>query len=242
MGKIKFLIITAIIAIFICITAYHFDAEGVFKLPPVIIAILKSIAATMAVMTALAGIWAFSSEHFPNVRIMGARMNDKKTLITIVIKNYSKTTIKKMAFRMVIFESKIKDETVSTFNDVSQNWFGLMPAKQRFSVLPLDSEQIVVNLNRLPVEKDHTMDIFKDHVFILAYLEFSVPLLLRTFKERSVLAYDRQHNEWFVASEYHNEMKTLFREMFSYLEKDDLDGLVAMMDKKDLHNKATREI
>lgn len=232
--KAKLITVCLVVLItFAGIVIYQCHVEGVLKLPALVIALLKSIATIIAVITAVAGIWAFASEHFPNVRIIGAKMNEGKTLISLLMKNYSKTAIRGMVVRMTIFESKIKDGSEVTFADTTENWFSLMPAKQRFSVSPLDIEQMVINLNHLPISSAinglHTMEIFKEHVFILVYLEYAAPLFLRVFKERAILSYDRQHNEWFVASEHHNEMSKLFGQIFAYLEKNDLDGLIKVM-------------
>lgn len=226
-----------LIACVVCggVVLYQLHIEKVFVLPALVFALLKSLATIIAVITAVAGIWAFSSEHCPNVKAIGAKMNEGKTLISLLVKNYSKTAIKDMIIRMVIFESKIKDGAESTIGDTTENWFSLMPAKQRFSVSPMGTEQIVVNLNHLPqssmVNGSYTMEVFKNHVFILIYLEHRAPLLFRVFKEETILSYDRQHNEWFVASKHHSEMNKIFSKIFTYLKKDDLDGLIKAMEQ-----------
>lgn len=225
-NKLIFYISALLIAVGIIF--FHFHEERIFILAPMFVALLKSFATIIAVLTALAGIWAFTAEHIPNVKVLGATMNEKNTLVAIVIKNYSKTSVSNMVIRSFIFECKIIDDKESTVKDISNNWFSHMPAKQRFMLAPDGTDQIFINLNLLKTRQTDkpNISIFKDHIYILVYLQYEVPFLPVTIKERSVLYYDQENQRWFVASLHHQEMRNLFKVFLNFLEKDNLNGLI----------------
>ncbi len=91
-------------------------------------------------------------------------------------------------------------------------------------------QEFVLNLNRTKTDgllkTPVTLDLFTNHPFLLVTLKFGFWFWpFKEFRIRGVLSFDRQNDKWFSGTEEHPELEKLFKELFSFLEKDDKQNL-----------------